>query len=242
MTGQGSRYHQYPLAWLLLVSAVCLALFVAVDQNYMATIFAIDRSYLCYLILVVFFAASVHVGLHTFSVARELERAQGLLEGDAAWAAHSEQRHSAGRRIGLMPEPMLGEYVRELAGADDPGDNQQTFRQQVLEIFADRLRAPVELGWYIVDILIRLGLIGTIIGFILIFASLNETPEVDGQNIQSLLLTMSGGMGTALYTTLLGLISATLLGAQYLILGRSVEELIASLIRLGNRQAMDRSA
>ena len=103
--------------------------------------------------------------------------------------------------------------------------------QQIIEIYADRMRAPVELGWFFVDILIRLGLIGTIVGFILIFASLSGGPTPDSQNVQELLLSMSGGMGTALYTTLLGLLSGTILGLQYMILSRSVEELVAQFIK-----------
>jgi len=202
----------------------------------MATIFAVDRSYLCFLILIIFFAASVHVGVHTFSVSKELERAHAFLKVGPGPRRGTEQQTASARHFSIVPAPILNEYMHELDNAGNGNGDQRTARQQILEIFADRLRAPVELGWYVVDILIRLGLIGTIIGFILIFASLNQTPLPDAPNIQSLLLTMSGGMGTALYTTLLGLISATLLGAQYLILGRSVEQLIASLIRLGHDQ------
>ena len=91
----------------------------------------------------------------------------------------------------------------------------------------------------VVDILIRLGLIGTIIGFIMIFASINAGQTPSSDNIQSLLLSMSGGMGTALYTTLLGLVSATLLGSQHMILARSVESLIARLIRIGQHNSSD---
>ncbi|NNE24538.1 MAG: MotA/TolQ/ExbB proton channel family protein [Rhizobiales bacterium] len=205
----------------------------------MATIFAVDRSYLCFLILIIFFAASAHVGVHTFSVSKELERAHGFLKADPDPRHGAEEQTPSAKHFTIVPAPMLHEYMHELHNAGNGNGDQQAARQQILEIFADRLRAPVELGWYVVDILIRLGLIGTIIGFILIFASLNQAPQPDTQNIQSLLLTMSGGMGTALYTTLLGLISATLLGAQYMILGRSVEQLIAGLVRLGHDQRSD---
>ena len=46
---------------------------------------------------------------------------------------------------------------------------------------------------------------------------------------------MSGGMGTALYTTLAGLVTAMALGAQYMVLGRGTEELIALLVRIRDR-------
>ncbi len=234
-----ARFHQYPLLWLLLVGSVCVGLLIAIDQRYMAAVFAADRSYLCILILVIFVAASLHVGIHTLSVARELERSDDYLSGNRLDRARSAAGNIMPRRFGLMPQPVLEGFVIEMGHKDEANDQTGNIRQQTLEIYADRLRAPVEIGWYIVDILIRLGLIGTIIGFILIFASLGDGPKPNSGNIQDLLFTMSGGMGTALYTTLLGLISATLLGTQYMILGRSVERLIASLIRLGRELDSD---
>ncbi|MEM7636781.1 MAG: MotA/TolQ/ExbB proton channel family protein, partial [Pseudomonadota bacterium] len=90
----------------------------------------------------------------------------------------------------------------------------------------------VEIGWYLVDILIRLGLIGTIVGFILILGALSSGPAPTPENIQTLLISMSGGMGTALYTTLAGLVTAMLLGAQYMVLARGTEELIGKLVRI----------
>jgi biopolymer transport protein ExbB/TolQ len=102
----------------------------------------------------------------------------------------------------------------------------------VFEIYADRLRAAVEIGWYLVDILIRLGLIGTIVGFILILGALSSGPAPTPENIQTLLISMSGGMGTALYTTLAGLVTAMVLGAQYMVLARGTEELIGKLVRI----------
>lgn len=104
-----------------------------------------------------------------------------------------------------------------------------------LEIKADRLRAPVEIGWFMVDLAIRLGLAGTIIGFILIFGSLSGEKIIGEDALQELLLSMSGGMGTALFTTLCGLVAATFLSFQYLLLGRQTEHVIAALMqRQGN--------
>ena len=135
---------------------------------------------------------------------------------------------------------MIRDYIADLSGerrahaSNDPAGAGTSY---VLEIYADRLRAPVELGWYMVDILIRIGLIGTIIGFILILGALADGPPPTGDNIQALLISMSGGMGTALYTTLAGLVTATLLGLQYSVLSRSVERLVGLLIQIRNRAA-----
>jgi len=99
-----------------------------------------------------------------------------------------------------------------------------------LAVLADRLRAPVETGWFMVDLAIRLGLAGTIIGFILIFGSLSGEKIVGDDALRELLVSMSGGMGTALFTTLAGLIAATFLSLQYLLLGRQTEHVIAAVM------------
>lgn len=234
MRTTSSHYHQFPLLWMLLIGATALAALVAVDQQYAAAMFAADRSYLCVAILIFFVFFSLHAGLHTRSISRELEHARALANGDELGPEDSINVPHV-PRFRLRPRPTLSPFVEEVQRVTgDPGGRESAI-QQIIEIYADRLRAPVELGWYFVDILIRMGLIGTIVGFILIFASLSGGPAPDSQNIQELLLSMSGGMGTALYTTLLGLISGTVLGLQYMILSRSVEELVAELISTSRR-------
>lgn len=69
--------------------------------------------------------------------------------------------------------------------------------------------------WFISDMLLNLGIIGTVSGFIYTlgtnFGSLNAAnPAV----LQDVVSKMAVGMGTALYTTLMGLSCSTLLKAQ----------------------------
>ena len=56
----------------------------------------------------------------------------------------------------------------------------------ILEVYADELRHPVEIGNHLVDGLIRLGLIGTIIGFILMLQTLVDGPLPQAESIQKL--------------------------------------------------------
>ena len=69
-----------------------------------------------------------------------------------------------------------------------------------------------------VDVLLKLGLTGTVIGFILMLLPIGEIQDFDPKILQKLLSTMSGGMAVALYTTLTGLISSMLLKFQYFLL------------------------
>ena len=73
-----------------------------------------------------------------------------------------------------------------------------------------------------VDILLKLGLTGTVIGFILMLLPIGQIQDFDPQILQKLLSTMSGGMAVALYTTLTGLVTSILLKFQYFILDSSL--------------------
>ena len=87
-----------------------------------------------------------------------------------------------------------------------------------------------------VDVLLKLGLVGTIIGFILMLGSIADTSSLDVNTMQKVLRQMSSGMGTALFTTLAGLVASMLLGLQYLLADKSADELIRRSIVIAERQ------
>jgi flagellar motor component MotA len=72
----------------------------------------------------------------------------------------------------------------------------------------------VDDGFFISDLLLKLGIVGTVIGFILMLSSLSTIDEMNLSKMNNLLLSMSGGMKVALYTTLSGLIGSILLTIQ----------------------------
>ena len=99
-------------------------------------------------------------------------------------------------------------------------------RSNLLDVYSARIASRHEHGWFIIDVLLKLGLLGTIIGFILMLGSVASTADIDIGTMQKVLKQMSYGMGTALYTTLAGLIGAILLAIQYHLLDRGLDELV----------------
>jgi hypothetical protein len=102
-------------------------------------------------------------------------------------------------------------------------------RKNLLSILGDELSNRHALGHMTSDILLKLGLTGTVVGFILMLLPIGDMKDFDPQKIQPLLSSMSGGMAVALYTTLSGLITSTILKFQYFILDASVSKLINKL-------------
>ena len=96
--------------------------------------------------------------------------------------------------------------------------------RSLYNLLEDELSNRHSIGYLIVDILLKLGLTGTVIGFILMLLPIGEIKDFDPQILQKLLSTMSGGMAVALYTTLTGLVTSMLLKFQYFLLDSSLSQ------------------
>jgi hypothetical protein len=68
--------------------------------------------------------------------------------------------------------------------------------------------------WFVAEQFLSLGLIGTVIGFIIMLTSIFSVDLSDTGNYSLLITNMLVGMGTALWTTLTGLIASMMLKNQ----------------------------
>ena len=83
----------------------------------------------------------------------------------------------------------------------------------------ERLDARLESGWFASDQCLSIGMIGTVIGFLLMMSSL-AMDNTDFNTIKEMLKTMSTGMSTALITTAVGMIFGNLLKLQLFLVSR----------------------
>jgi len=107
-------------------------------------------------------------------------------------------------------------------------------KQDQLDVFADRMLKRNVSGRFLADLLLRLGLLGTIIGFILMLLPIGNIEDFDTGLVQQLMVQMSSGMAVALYTTLTGLVCSTLMRVQYLFLDNALVDLIHDMQDLTN--------
>ena len=78
-------------------------------------------------------------------------------------------------------------------------------------------------GWFIAESCLVLGLIGTVTGFILMLGTaFTELDVTNITSVQNALIKMSLGMSTALYTTLVGLISSLVIKIQLVTIERQI--------------------
>ena len=81
----------------------------------------------------------------------------------------------------------------------------------------------IESGWLWSDIVLSLGMIGTVIGFMMMLAGFVGIDFSDFDSVQALITKLSTGMATSLSTTLVGLIVSVILKLQFFNLERVVE-------------------
>jgi len=209
--------HFFPQAWLLIFSLTVFALAVLWDLGFLQAMIALDRSHITLVIGGLLIISTCHAAWHIVIYSQLIEM-----------LSHDENRNRSPERTLETAFPELSKFENQ---ADIASHNLRAQREVVIEVIAENRRAPVDLGWFLVDLAIRLGLVGTIIGFILIFTSLSSVTIDGADGLKELMIAMSGGMGTALFTTLCGLVAGTLMSFQYLILGRQTEHLIGLLIK-----------
>ena len=90
---------------------------------------------------------------------------------------------------------------------------------------------------HIANALIFLGLIGTVIGFIIALSAVDPNAASDAENVAGVIATLIDGMSVALNTTLVGATLYLWLTVNYRILTTGTVTLIAEVIGLGERRA-----
>lgn len=82
-----------------------------------------------------------------------------------------------------------------------------------------------ENGWFMSEMCLNLGMLGTIIGFVLMLSGFDSLDIGNPSTISSLLSSLGKSMATALYTTLVGISCGCLLKIQYFILDAQFKSL-----------------
>ena len=98
------------------------------------------------------------------------------------------------------------------------------------QLLGERSHGPHETAWWFTAAAIKLGLLGTVVGFIVMATEIGQLPSFDIDQVQTLLKQMTGGMAIALYTTLVGLTANLWLGLQLLLLDRMADRIAADIL------------
>ena len=98
-----------------------------------------------------------------------------------------------------------------------------------------RLAQRISMVRNIANSLVLLGLIGTVVGFIIALSGVDPERASDVKSIGPMVATLIDGMSTALYTTLVGSVLNVWLMINYRLLSGGTVKLVTALIELGER-------
>ena len=210
MGGQMNNPNALLYKWLVINSFAALLVYVAWLRDWISLVIESDASSLSLVIGLVFLVFWLTSSFHILTVNREVGRfAEGRKTGIAA--DYFERLRRKGVNLGGkdIDQAMLASTLRA------------------------RMFLPIQIVAYVANVLILLGLIGTVVGFVIAVSGLGDS-IAGGSNIervQGVLGQIVNGMGVALFTTLLGAILGGLwLQIHYQMLVRAVGGLVVDVV------------
>jgi hypothetical protein len=222
------------LRWLIFTGVSLFGVVLAWHFGLIGLMLASDKTHISAAICAFYLLVSLHCLAQTIAVSRELnsgERTAALLR-NGAWrfrvVGEDVVIDGGGAESGVrLPPGRVTGHIRNLvlkAGLQGGTGFDQTL---LLRGLADTLRRPQQLGAFASDALMKLGLLGTIVGFILMLAPVAGLDVADHASVKGSMGLMSDGMAVAMYTTLTGLIGSVLVQTQYYMLDTATAKLFA---------------
>jgi hypothetical protein len=228
LSGRDTPERGVLLLWMIFTGLSIFAVFLLWRYGLIHLMVASDRTYISSVIAVLYLITCGHCFWRTRAIAREGEVAEGcraaLSAPDGARALDADARG--------LPGGLVTDHIRSLvtkAKAQAAGRIDQTL---LLRTLADRLRGSNGFGAFVSDTLMKLGLLGTIIGFIIMLAPIATLDAADKAAMKTSMGLMSDGMAVAMYTTLAGLIGSILVRIQYYMLDAATQRVFSDAVVL----------
>jgi hypothetical protein len=228
LSGTDSPERGPLLLWMIFTGLCVFAVVLLWRYGLIHLMVASDRTYISSLIAVFYLITSCHCLWRTRAIAREGEAARR--SGEILSAPDGTRALDAG--AGLLPAGLVSDHIRSLvtkASAQAGGRIDQTL---LLRSLADQLRGSNGFGAFASDTLMKLGLLGTIIGFIIMLAPIATLDAADKAAMKSSMGLMSDGMAVAMYTTLAGLVGSILVRIQYYMLDAATQRVFSDAVTL----------
>lgn len=202
-TGRDGAYDAV-LKWVLLMALITLGAVVSYDYGLLTYLFAADRSKITVLIAVLYVGFSAHCLWILLELSREYRRALQI------------QAQLLIARV-APPAPtgpgLINGYVADLVRSrqhQDEGD-----AHLLMQSLGASFRRRTKIGIYGTDLLYKLGMLGTMVGFVMMLNSMGDLSSFDVDTLRGALQKMIAGMAVSLLTTIAGLIGGILLRLEY---------------------------
>jgi hypothetical protein len=200
---EGQRYLL--LLRFALTNLVAMALVAAVWlQGWLDEMVRTDSTHLCALIGLVFLIGLAQCGRRVMQTSLELNEL----------------------RVGIGSSPVAA-LMRDLLRRD------ASSRAALVGALRIRLANRIAGVRYVANMLVLLGLIGTVVGFIMALGGVDPETAGDVESIAPMVSELVGGMSVALYTTLVGSVLNIWLMVNYRLLESGTVKLLTAVVEQG---------
>jgi MotA/TolQ/ExbB proton channel family len=216
------------LLWMIFTGLSIFAVVVLWRYRLVHLMVVSDRTYISSLIAVLYVITCGHCFWRTRAIAREgaiARRCRAVLSApDGAKALDAN--------AASLPRGLVTDHIESLVTKAAAQDYRPVNQTLLLRTLADRLRGSNGFGAFVSDTLMKLGLLGTIIGFIIMLAPIAGLDAADKAAMKSSMGLMSDGMAVAMYTTLAGLVGSILVRIQYYMLDAATQRVFSDAVIL----------
>ncbi len=201
------------------------AIFISFDLGILSFIASTDSTRISLIIITLFVISSLFVGYRNWRIVQEYKISYFLKE---LFEASAYKLDNIPTVLHSKSTSFTAKYLYQLSTNKSEKDV-----SQLGELYAEALSGPNKIAWFMSGILIKLGLLGTVIGFVLMLGTVSDLDSLDISGVKQLMQQMTQGMGVAMFTTMTGLIGSMLLSLQCLMLERSTDKLVSVTVTMG---------
>lgn len=206
------------LHWLIFTGTTVFALVLLWHYGLIRQMIVSDRTHISSLIALLYVGASLHCLWRTIIISCEDDAAHRAAELVAADDRHLVFGDGTSAITGALPDGLVTSHIRNLAMKARAHGSARLDQTLLLRGLAGQLRGSNHFGAFASDTLMKLGLLGTIVGFIMMLAPIAGLDADNRGALKSSMTLMSDGMAVAMYTTLAGLVGSILIKIQYYML------------------------
>ena len=223
--------HNLLLKWLILTGFISFSIIAAWNEGVIFLLYSVDKSHISIAITLIYLLVTMHCALRIYTISSETnlsKKVENIVKNEEKIILKTSGDQVLVNSKIKLPMCLMTEYIRDLCFRNNniSESDDSSLTSDLNDVYNSRLKGPQEIGWFVSDMMLKLGLLGTIIGFIFMLGSVANIADFDVSNMQKILRHMSNGMGTALYTTLTGLVCSVLSAMQYHMIDRHADELI----------------
>ena len=204
---------QYKYLLILRYSLINLVglvfLFVLITQGYVSKAIKADITNMVIVILTLFSVGFILAAYRTFWLSRELNYSYLKV---------------------LPPNSIAKDFLQNSKKLDASSRNNLAASLRI------KLSSKINYIKFMANTLVILGLIGTVIGFIIALSGVDGSVSSNPEEVSKMVSTLIQGMSVALYTTLVGSICSVWLNICYQIMSTGANNLLSKIIELGEKK------